>query len=225
MNKSNQELRCEIVCDLLPLYHDRVVSKVTEESVSRHLAECESCQKEYQALCAELPEQSPKISTRERFNTLMRRQKCRRLLTGFVSAVLLLTVLFSLCFCIFIGNPVVVWHNRQLEKAITGLDGMQQVTLNQVVPFEWDTVYTFDPYTSRQEIAETIGFDSGSIQETWSEGMTQLLFVKDQRVTASVCGYPSRLGYDVVFEDRITADQQVQFWVETEPGRVTLIQK
>ena len=44
------------------------------------------------------------------------------------------------------------------------------------------------------------GFSSPSIQETVSEGMVQLLFVKEGRVVASVCGYAERLGYQIRFD-------------------------
>ena len=40
------ELSCEIVQDLLPLYVDNVTSDVTKHAVDDHLAHCETCRKE-----------------------------------------------------------------------------------------------------------------------------------------------------------------------------------
>ena len=107
-------------------------------------------------------------------------------------AITVIAALFALILAIDALN--VAWHNRQLKKALTAID-TPAVSLNAVVPFAWDAVYTFEPYLSKAEMAKIIGFSSGSLRETVSEGMTQLVFVKDRSVVASVCGYPDSLGY------------------------------
>ena len=88
-----------------------------------------------------------------------------------------------------------------------------------------DRVYTFEPYATREEIAEIIGFDSSSIRETVSEGMVQLLFVKDHKVTSSVCGYASSLGYAVGFFDRVDYEENAVFSVKREDGLVILVKQ
>ena len=124
---------------------------------------------------------------------------------------------------IIIGNPVVFVHNHQLKSAITSIsEDTDAITLNEIVPFQWDTVYTFEPYATREKIAEIIGFDSSSIRETVSEGMVQLLFVKGHKVTASVCGHPSSLGYAVGFFDRVDYEENAVFSVKREDGLVLL---
>lgn len=132
------------------------------------------------------------------------------------AAVLLLAFLL-----LIVGDPVVLWHNRQLKRALTSLQE-GQVTLNEAVPFEWDAVYTFEPYATREEMEKQIGFSSPSLQESVSEGMVQLVFVKGKRVTASICSYISSLGYEVVFYGRISADEQAVFTVRRESGIVVL---
>ncbi len=82
------KLSCEIVKDLLPLYHDRVVSQATSAAVEEHLAGCESCREEYEALCDALPEQEKTPSTREKFLAMVRRQKKKRLLALALAVVL-----------------------------------------------------------------------------------------------------------------------------------------
>lgn len=127
---------------------------------------------------------------------------------------------------IIIGNPVVFVHNHQLKSAITSIsEDTDEITLNEIVPFQWDTVYTFEPYATREEIAEIIGFDSSSIRETVSEGMVQLLFVKDHKVTSSVCGYASSLGYAVGFFDRVDYEENAVFSVKREDGLVILVKQ
>lgn len=125
---------------------------------------------------------------------------------------------------LLIGNPIVAYHNHALKKSVTSLNADETVTLDAVVPFSWDKVYTFEPYTSKEKMAEIIGFESGSLRETASEGMVQLLFVKGQRVTASVCGYPDALGYQIAFDSPLSYGEGIQFTVDTEEGIVVLRQ-
>ena len=94
------------------------------------------------------------------------------------------------------GSPVVHWHNHQLKTALTGLTDAS-ITLEQAVPFSWDEVYAFPPYTPVEEIEAAIGAESYNLTEAAGEGMLQLVFLDGGAVTAAVCGYPSELGYDV----------------------------
>ena len=82
------KLPCEIVRDLLPLYHDGVVSQAATAAVKEHLAGCESCRKEYEVLCDALPEQEKTPSTREKFLAMVRRQKKKRLLALVLAVIL-----------------------------------------------------------------------------------------------------------------------------------------
>lgn len=92
----NTELNCEIVRDLLPLYHDKVVSGVTESAVSRHLKGCAECSAEYETLCAELPQDSSeaeKKGIKERFSAMMKKVKHKGLIKGIVIAAAAVAVL------------------------------------------------------------------------------------------------------------------------------------
>lgn len=102
-------------------------------------------------------------------------------------------VLLILYYLLF-GNPVVNWHNSKLENVMQNLS-MKTVTLEEIVPFEWDVVYSFDPYTSRKDIIEVIGFDSNEVKEMVSEYMTQLIFVKDKKIVSSIYRYPNCSGF------------------------------
>lgn len=48
-------ISCEIIKDLLPLYHDDVCSKDSKDMVEEHLQQCESCRNELQIMDNELP--------------------------------------------------------------------------------------------------------------------------------------------------------------------------
>ena len=121
------------------------------------------------------------------------------------------------------GSPAVLINNWKLKQSVNSLKEGTSVFLNEVVPFRWDTLYTFGPYESREEIAKKIGFQSPDIKENnVNEGMVHLLFVRDHSVEASVLGYGSNLGYMIDFtskEDyKITYDENARFTVNKKDG-------
>ena len=127
-----------------------------------------------------------------------------------------------------LGSPVVLWHNHQLKSALTGLTDTT-ITLEQAVPFSWDEVYTFAPYTPVEEIQQVIGAQSYNLREAQSEGMLQLVFLDEGAVTAAICGFPAELGYEIVFPDAagtdpglITHGEDISFTVERTEGVVRL---
>lgn len=74
-------LPCDIVRDLLPLYHDGVVSETTGQAVETHLEGCPPCRREYEDLCTDLPQEpQPEDSTQDKFSAMMKRLKRKRLL-------------------------------------------------------------------------------------------------------------------------------------------------
>lgn len=101
---------------------------------------------------------------------------------------------------------------RRLKAALTALT-RGTTTLEEAVPFDWEAVYSFEPYTSREEIARTIGFDSPEISETIGEGVTQLIFVEEDRVVLCICAYPENLGYDVDFTGCVRYGEHTPFTV------------
>ncbi len=95
-NEENRVLDCDIVRDLLPLYHDDVVSDVTADAVKRHIERCEACREEYETICIEMPVESSDISTREKFAETVRKIRRKRILVTAVLAVVL-------CICLIGG--------------------------------------------------------------------------------------------------------------------------
>ena len=54
-NTEQVSLPCGIVRDLLPLYHDAIISEEGRQAVEAHLGACAECSQELQKLNAELP--------------------------------------------------------------------------------------------------------------------------------------------------------------------------
>lgn len=89
--------------------------------------------------------------------------------------------------------------------------------LSQWTPFEWDTLYSFAPYTSKDKIYEVIGYKWDNITETVNEGMSQIVFVKDNKVICYLYGYPEniKIGFDFgEYKDsymKFTSEQKLMF--------------
>lgn len=149
-------------------------------------------------------------------------KKNTKIIIGILSSLFLLSIAFYL----LIGNPAVFIRNRKLETSMKSITA-QTVQLNEVVPFDWDAVYTFPPYMSKEDMEEILGFKSPYIQENQiNEGMVHLIFVKDQKVMACILGYPENLGFsmDIAAQDiwKIDFDDHAEFDVTKKDGMVEL---
>lgn len=95
-----------------------------------------------------------------------------------------------------------LWDTNEelLKKEITSIEkSVKTINLLDVTPFEWDVVYSFDPYTSKDTIYETVGYKWDNIRETVSEEMTQIVFLKEGKVVCYLYGYPKNNGYGIYF--------------------------
>lgn len=145
--------------------------------------------------------------------------KKRAKVIGLIVVIFILILLLAYA---IIGNPRVFINNRSLKNAIIKVEG-ETVLLNDIVPFDWDTMYTFAPYESKESIEATLGFESNSIEvNNINEGMVHLILVDEQKIVASILGYSENLGYAITFSDVITFDENAQFKVEKENGEIIL---
>lgn len=121
---------------------------------------------------------------------------------------LIATLILILCIGLLVINPFnkEIWDtNLQLleSKILSNELVGKNVNLTTFTPFEWDTVYSFHPYTSKKTIYETIGYKWDSISETVNEGMNQIVFVKDGEVVCYIYGYPTNNKYGVYFNGTV----------------------
>ena len=98
--------------------------------------------------------------------------------------LIVLCVLFCIAYYLLFGSPIVDWRNEKLAEATNNIT-TETVTLEEVVPFAWDAVYKFEEYTSKEEVAETLGFYSVEINESWTESQNWYYFVKGNRIVAN----------------------------------------
>lgn len=114
MSKEQQDLHCSIVSDLLPLYHDGVVSEITADAVQAHLSHCDSCTEEYNSLCAGLPAEDASFSTKQQFDTTMKKAKKKRFLLTALISLLSCAVLIAV-FCFLMQVPIITIPDSDLE--------------------------------------------------------------------------------------------------------------
>ena len=90
------KINCEIIKDLLPLYHDEAVSEKTAEAVKEHLEECAECREEYESISASLPLKAEAKTTGEKFARFMKKHRIKQaILVVFLIAALILGGWFS----------------------------------------------------------------------------------------------------------------------------------
>jgi len=108
------KISCEIIKDLLPLYHDGVCSNDSITAVEEHIAYCDSCKAELQAMDEELPFSSAErnLNEAEAVKKLSRRWKkgmTRSLLKGILIAIVIVAavalVLYSFVDIRFMPKP------------------------------------------------------------------------------------------------------------------------
>ena len=83
--------KCEVIQDLLPLYHDGVCSHESSVMVEEHLKECDSCKKALAAINKEItvPDAS-KEDAAQAWKSLVRNMWFRRIISLLLVAVLLI---------------------------------------------------------------------------------------------------------------------------------------
>ena len=75
-------------------------------------------------------------------------------------------------------------NNRYLtDKLLNGFSDTSE-TAGELFDFDYDEVYVFRPYQSKDEMEKQIGFKSHVLQETVSENMINILFAKDDSPVA-----------------------------------------
>lgn len=93
-------------------------------------------------------------------------------------------------------------NNKKLNEAFSNLSEGEYY-LKDIVPFEWEFLYSFDPYTNKKQMEEIVlAKSSNKIRETVNEGMVQIIFVNKAEVISTITSYPKNVGYMVVFPER-----------------------
>lgn len=95
----DEDVKCPIIQDLLPLYIDKVTSAETNELVESHLQFCDTCKQEYEAMANTL--HIPNETAIEGFKTVKKTIKRTKLTLFLVTLAATLFITLSAVFIIF----------------------------------------------------------------------------------------------------------------------------
>ncbi|MBP3952986.1 hypothetical protein [Bacillus suaedae] len=125
-------------------------------------------------------------------------------------------------------SPKDLWDENEglLKDEVQSIEGSTEtINLLDITPFEWDVVHSFTPYTPVEDVYERVGYEwDDTISETVSEGMYQIVFMKDEKVVCYIYGYPENNGYGIdLLASMLTAEDDLTFLVERREGIVYLV--
>ena len=127
-NTNNNNLDCDIICDLLPLYHDGIVSEKTKIAVEEHISYCEKCRGELDSINETIPvEDAPTHTTGGKFRKFIQSQQRKRILFTSLSIILAVALL--------VGG-----YFGQLQLPIFKVPE-QEITVHRVYRYETDEGY------------------------------------------------------------------------------------
>ena len=73
------------------------------------------------------------------------------------------------------------YNTKSLEKTLSKSLNNKDNTCKYLFDFDYDKVYVFQPYLSKEVMEEEIGFKYWKLKETVNEGMVNMLFVKNNK--------------------------------------------
>ena len=109
-------------------------------------------------------------------------------------AIALVLLVLSIVFFIR-WNSELNRNNRQLVNQLLDANPESSGRAEEVFTFDYDELYVFTPYQSKESMEEEIGFQTHVLKETMNEGMMNLLFVKNDEAVAYLYGYGANHGF------------------------------
>lgn len=197
---SERKLECEIVRDLLPLYHDDVVSEVTKAAVSEHLSECADCAVEFLKLRRELPEEK-EVTPKKTFADLLRTRKKYRIIAAAMVVVLVCGLLMGVFF-LQAQFPVVPFHDEVTIERIYRYETEEQYKYFLIVTHPMyggmrikPEAQTLDGIDADLDILR-LNFTKPLI--SFKFGMSSRIMVIDGGYTENSDGIVDKMDYDIV---------------------------
>ena len=85
-------------------------------------------------------------------------------------------------------------NSEALEKALKEAAG-KEIVLNDIIDFDYDTVYSFKPGTTVEDMESMIGFEYSGLKENANTGVMNILFVREQKPVCYLYGYGDGKGF------------------------------
>ena len=140
---NNKKLDCDIVRDLLPLYHDGVVSENSSLAIKQHLENCTECQKEYEVLCADIPVEAEVFTTKKQFSNMMKKSKRKRFFISVVAVIIICAI-------------VIGGYFLQLQIPVVNIP-KDDITVHSAYKYETEEGYKLFVLYSYSDLGHTVG--------------------------------------------------------------------
>lgn len=152
---------CEIVLDLLPLYHDNALREETKRFVTKHLDSCDLCRKEYETICQDdfIQEDGDAGLSKKLFDNTMRKVRHRRNLI-----TLIIVLVFWILMC-GVGNFL-------LEQTVVPVDD-SEAHVYEIYSYQHDNYITYYVFYT---IPDYIPSESRPTYEIGEDGQIQISF-------------------------------------------------
>ncbi len=145
-----------------------------------------------------------------------------RKLFFFATVLIQLSIAAVLLYLLFRPVPVREANAQEFARSFQLISGEAVIEdLSEFTAFEWDTLLAFAPYTTREYIYGVVGYEWESIRPTVSEGMNQVVFLKDGEVVCYLHGYPDR--YRVYFDFGAYPESHLELSAASAPSFKTQI--
>ena len=196
---------CELIQDLLPLYHDKVCAPVTAREVEEHLRDCEACREAYQSITKAdslEPEQAAQEDAQQaRAMKKVRGRFRRRALALCLAVLLLLTGAFT---------ALVVWMNTAtvvLPEDMVVRNKCGTINKSNETKYRFDFVY--DPKYEKYIVLGNVVTAGG---DAVIDGETERVLVFSRRITVwdsawcDLTGFESRSQEEPLYSDWIPVE-------------------
>lgn len=102
-------------------------------------------------------------------------------------------------------------QNALLLKEAIEEQTQREVMLIDLVPFEWDRLYLFDPYTTKGEMIKKTKVLSPLFRDMYYEEIRNIVFIKGNKVVCNIRGVPTVIGYDFLLQkNQVYAEEVVR---------------
>ena len=119
-------------------------------------------------------------------------------------AVLLLLVI-SIAMISYNGFLTRDWERNRDALVVSVLEKDSKVgttiDLSECTQFDWDKAYAIEPYLPEEDIERVIGRRWPYVKSSTSEGMNNVIFMKDDEVVCYLYGFPSQFNLGFRFRE------------------------
>ena len=139
--------------------------------------------------------------------------------TEAVATITTIIVCIAAGFFVLANPHVAKVNSKELGRVLSQYDD-KTIVLNDAVKFDYDYVIQFPPYADKKSMEEMLGFKFSFLSESVSEGMMNILFVKDNKAVCYIYGYGENNNFYLSLPDseKIEKERTGTFFVNTKNG-------